>query len=342
MSKSVFRQLTTLLVLSFALFLTIINTPLIMAQAQPAEATLPTLPEGGGQRLLQAQRTYPSAKAGSQAALVQPTSFPALDFTAVATNYLPIIVRSPQPANPVPAGCNPTKGSGGLKPGTYHTTVAGLTAVVVVGRGYNANTPTYLGFTIHGDGGAYEMIQRGNNPLNELADEWGWILVSPLAPNGKSWWSNPTGDHKQALANVLEEMFAKYNLCRGIVFGTTGSGGSEFWTSQFFPEKGGQYPAHMVIACGGSGGSSSKINALGKNPNVVARSRLYYVYGTEDRLASTIRRSIQTYTGAGFHVQVKVLEGAGHCNRWRQQDLPAWHDWAATYWTEIANLLRVS
>jgi hypothetical protein len=141
---------------------------------------------------------------------------------------------------------------------------------------------------------------------------------------------------------VFDEMFAKYNLCRNIVFGTTGSGGSEFWTSQFFPEKGVQYPAHVVIACGGSDGPKSKINALGKNANTVARSRLYYVYGTADRLASGIRQSIQTYTGAGFHVKVKALEGAGHCNKWRSENLPTWHDWAATYWTEIANLLRVS
>jgi hypothetical protein len=220
--------------------------------------------------------------------------------------------------------------------------VAGLLAIVVVGRGYKASTPTYLGFNLHGDGGAYEMIQRSNNPLNELANERGWILVSPLAPNGKSWWSDPAGDHKQALAKVFEEMFAKYNLCRGIVFGTTGSGGSEFWTSQFFPTKGAQYPAHVIVACGGSGGSSSKINALGKNSNVVARSRFYYVYGTEDGLAPTIRRSIETYSNAGFFVKVKVLEGAGHCNKWRQQNLPTWHDWAATYWTELASLLRIN
>jgi hypothetical protein len=324
MSKRVFifQKLAILLLLGFALFLITINVPVVMAQSRPSQINFEEL----------------------QAGPVLPPPFPALEFTAVETTYLPIIIRNPQPANPPPvaAGCNPTGGSGGLQVGAHRTTVAGLTAVVVVGTGYNPQTPTYLGFNLHGDGANYSTIEKASNSLNKLANERGWILVSPLAPNGQSWWTDFVGDHKQALANVFEEMFTKYNLCRNIIFGTTGSGGSEFWTSQFFPEKGGQYPAHTVVACGGGSGSSQKLSTLGKNPDVVARSTFYYVYGTEDSLLPGILRSIQSYSQAGFRVRINEIQGAGHCNKWKDQGLPSWHDWTATYWKEMASLLKAS
>ena len=141
---------------------------------------------------------------------------------------------------------------------------------------------------------------------------------------------------KQAFANVLDKMFAQYNVCRNIVFGTTGSGGSEFWTSQFFPAKGSQYPAHTVIACGGSGGPRDKITSLGRIAELVNRSTFYYVYGTKDNLAGGIQSSIQSYSSAGFDVRVKKLEGAGHCNKWQDQNLPSWPDWTVTFWTSMA------
>jgi hypothetical protein len=236
----------------------------------------------------------------------------------------------------VPANCNPTGGSGGLQPGIHETNVAGVKAIVVVGKGYNPKNPSYLGFNLHGDGANYTAIRKANNAITKLANANGWVLVSPLAPNGKSWWQNPKGDQKQAFANVLDKMFAQYNVCRNIVFGTTGSGGSEFWTSQFFPAKGTQYPAHTVIACGGSGGPRDKINALGKDSGLVNRSTFYYVYGTKDKLAGGVQNSIKSYSGAGFDVRVKKLDGAGHCNKWKAQGLPTWHEWAATFWKDMA------
>jgi hypothetical protein len=247
-------------------------------------------------------------------------------------------------ANPplVPANCNRTGGSGGLQPGSHQTTVAGVKAIVVVGKGYTPKNPTYLGFYLHGDGAVYDGVQKSTSPINQFANRNGWIIVSPLAPNGQSWWENPKGDQKQAFANVLDKMFSQYNVCRHIVFGTTGSGGSEFWTRQFFPEKGGKYPAHTVIACGGNKGDSQKLSTLGKNSDVVARATFYYVYGTEDSLLSLILSSIKSYTSAGFDVRIKKLVGAGHCNKWRDQGLPTWPEWTVTYWTTMAKELGVA
>jgi hypothetical protein len=295
--------------------------------------------------LLDEWRVYKGALSQSEiqslrdATLPTPTPVP----TGVPTNT-PTPTQTPTPGTtpqPVPVSCNPTGGSGGLQPGTYHTTVAGLNAIVVVGKGYQPQNPTYLGFFIHGDGGLYRQIEKSSNPITQFANQHGWILVSPQAPNGSSWWANWQGDHLQALAGVLDQMFAKYNVCRNIVFGTTGSGGSEFWTSQFFPNKGGQYPAHTVIACGGSGGNATKLAALAKNPDTVARSTFHYVYGTADNLYPGILRSITSYRNAGFNVYTEEIQNAGHCNVWPNQGLPTWPEWTVTFWTQMAGRLGV-
>ena len=251
--------------------------------------------------------------------------------------YLPFISSS--------SDCGASGGSGGLAPGIYRTNVAGLDAIVVVGQGYSPNKATHLGFHIHGDGGDYDKFVKSGNPVTQFVNARGWILVSPLAPNGQSWWRDWIGDHNDKFAAVLDEMFAKYNVCRNRVFGSSGSGGSEFWTAYFFPEKGGQYPAHTVISCGGNDGHSSQANQqitnLGKNPTVVARSTFYYVYCTADNLLPTILQSIDKYRSAGFRVDVVALQGAGHCNKWEAQGFPTQSDQIVMRWTEIAARLGV-
>jgi hypothetical protein len=266
-----------------------------------------------------------------------------LDFTPVATIYLPIIQSIP----PSSTGCSPTGGSGGLPPGRYETKVAGLNATVVVGKGYDPQTPTYLGFFVHGDNGSWTKFQSSSNPVTEFVNQQGWVFVAPQSPNGgESWWENWNGDHNEALARVLDEMFAKYNVCRNILFGSTGSGGSVFWTGYFFPEKGGQYPTHIVIGCGGTYGHDStsrqQIIALGQNPTVVTRSSFEYVYGTEDYLYNITVASIEFYTHAGFHVYPYKLQGAGHCNEWSGQGLPSLSEQTAIHWANRAAELGVS
>ena len=280
-----------------------------------------------------------------------PSPAPVLAATLTPQVYLPFINRAaPTPtrtptSSPV-AGCSPTGGSGGLSPGRYATTVAGLNATVVVGAGYNPHTPTYLGFYVHGDNGSWSKFQSASNPATQFVNQHGWIFVIPQSPNGgESWWTNWNGDHNAAFARVLDEMFAKYNVCRNIVFGASGSGGSEFWTSYFFPEKGGVYQAHMIICCGGNDGHNSttrqQIIALGKNPTVVARSSFEYVYGSDDALVPLITQSIEAYTSAGFHVTTDELPGAGHCNEWSGQGLPDTSDQIATRWARLASELGV-
>jgi hypothetical protein len=274
---------------------------------------------------------------GGDTAAISPTLEPAATWNL----YLPLVVHSP--AAPIPADCNPTGGSGGLAPGAYDTTVAGLRATVVVGKGYNPQQPTFLTFTIHGDGGQIDSYRKPGNPLNQVVNEHGWILVAPQAPNGKSWWRDWVGDHNEKLAAVFDSMFANYNVCRDIIFGTSGSGGSEYWTSQFFPSKGGDYPTHTLVACGGNDGHSSatrnQILALGKNPVVVARSSFYYVYGSTDSLVPLIEQSIDLYTKAGFNVSVEKITGAGHCNDWKDQGFTTWHEHAAAHWEQLAEQL---
>ena len=265
-----------------------------------------------------------------------------LDVTPVATIYLPIVCKAPLPAN----NCNPTGGTGGLSPGRYETTVAGLNATVVVGEGYDPQEPTYLGFFIHGDNGSWTKFQSASNPVTQFVNQRSWIFVAPQSPNGgASWWTDWNGDHNKALGQVLDEMFAKYNVCRDVVFGSSGSGGSEFWTAYFFPEKGAGYPAHVVIGCGGNDGHDStsrrQIIDLGQNPDVVAKSSFEYVYGTEDYLYDLIIESIELYTNAGFNVYTLELPGAGHCNEWPSQGLPTLSEQIATHWADRAAALGI-
>jgi predicted esterase len=232
-----------------------------------------------------------------------------------------------------------------LEPGIHQTTVAGLSAIVVVGNGYSPGAPTYLGFHLHGDGGDYDKFKSANNPVTRFIRQRGWVFVSLLSPNGWSWWQQQAGDHDQRLADAFEEMFARYNLCRGIVLGSSGSGGSEYWTSYFFPAKGDLYPAHVVVSCGGNSGHTSearaRIRELGQNAHVASRSSFYFVYGTEDRLVPGIERSIAAYGDAGFTVFVERLEGAGHCNRWADQGFPTQSEQIAAKWTELAAWLEI-
>jgi hypothetical protein len=258
--------------------------------------------------------------------------------------YFPIIAHTRPDASA--SNCNPTGGSGGLAPGRYRTTVAGLNATIVVGQGYDPQTPTYLAFFIHGDNGSWTKFLSASNPVTKFVNQRGWIFVAPQSPNeGEAWWTHWNGDHTEAFSRVLDKMFAKYNVCRDVVFGSSGSGGSTFWTAFFFPDKGAQYPAHTVIGCGGNPGrnraSRQRITALGQNPDAVRKSSFEYVYGTDDGLYDFIAGSIDLYTRAGFHIYVHELQGAGHCNEWPTQGFPDLSQQIANHWAERAAALGV-
>ncbi len=293
------------------------------------------------------------AETGNGRVLPFPSNVGQLDFTPVATVNLPLVIKNPPPTNtptptPAPVASNPTFGSGGLAPGNYVTTVAGLQASVVVSDNYDPQTPTYLSFHVHGDVSAWWVFgNKPNNDVTKFINDQGWIFVAPESPNGgQSWWDNENGDHRQALADVLDEMFASYNVCRDTVIGSAGSGGSEFWTRMFFPRKGGQYPAHMLINCGGNdvNGNAAdlqRVQEFGDDPAINARTSLYFLYGSEDSLVPLIEQSIDMYTEAGFDVTVDKLEGAGHCNKWKDEGLPTYYEQITLKWTIIKDKLGI-
>lgn len=246
---------------------------------------------------------------------------PPVQGAASTTVFLPIITRNPR----VPTGCNPTDGSGGLAPGTYSTTVAGLNSTVIVGQGYNPAETTYLSFYIHGNDGDIDRFKSSSNQVNKLVNKYGWIFVAPHSPQGNSWSSPWDESLNQAFADALDEMFARYNVCRRIVIGSTVSGGSIFWTRNFFPLRGTDYQAHTSILCGAlkvPKASRPLLTQLSQDPNIVANSTFDYIYGTNDYLEPDIQLSITEYTAAGFNVQELVIQNAGHCNEWLGNGLP--------------------
>jgi len=238
--------------------------------------------------------------------------------------------------------CNPTNGSGGLDPGNYSgLTVAGLNVALVVGDGYNPQTPTHLAFFLHGDGGIYDRFSSPTQPMTAFVNDHDWIFISPQAPNGQYWWKKWVGDHNQILADLFQEMFTNYNLCQNQLFGSGVSGGSEFWTSSFFPFKGDDYPAHMVLNCGGWRSPHWRVTELGQQPEVVAKSSFNYVYGTKDYLTPGIEIGINTYTTAGFKVYINLLDGAGHCDEWYINGLTTAPQHTVIEWERIATELGV-
>ncbi len=254
----------------------------------------------------------------------------------------------PEPTpDPIPtsvaASCNPTNGSGGLKPGIHDVTVAGMKTTIVVGEDYDPSTPTYLTFHLHGDGGKIvDSFLSSSNAVTKYVDKQGWIFVAPQAPNSENiWWTKYNGDHVEKFADVLDHMFAKYNVCRDIVLGSSGSGGGVFWAGQFFVDKGDEYPAHVVMSCGASVANSSdrkKVEALGKDPEIVSRATFFQYYGAKDKIVppSSIEGNISMYEKAGFNVDSLKLSNGGHCNEWKDQGYPGqsdrivekWSDWA--------------
>ena len=263
------------------------------------------------------------------------------------TVYLPLLMK-PQPQPQYTLGCNPTGGTGGLAPGTYDMTVAGLKAMVIVGTNYQPQNPTYLAFYLHGDEGGYNFHQNPFNQINKLVNQKGWIYVAPQSPplipgqtTHSSWASAPT-PKADMLAAVLDEMFAKYNVCRDVILGSSASGGSAFYDDNFFPMKGDMYPAHMILACGSNVNApfdhhdiDEKLAIFGQSSEIMARSRFQYSYGSEDFLFDNIQEGMALYTGAGLTVIKDELPGEGHCGSFVD---PRIRD----FWDSVSNELGIN
>ncbi|MDM8530563.1 hypothetical protein QUF63_05280 [Anaerolineales bacterium HSG25] len=273
-----------------------------------------------------------------------PTTTPTMTATPTET-YTPTTTPTSTPTptvDPTVYQCNPSQGSGGLEPGIYNdVTIAGLKAVIVVGEGYDPQQPTYLSFFLHGDGGNYYRFEDPTYPVTQLVNQQGWILVSPQSPNnGARWWTEYyEADFNQNLADVFNEIFARYNVCQNQLFGAGVSGGSEFWANNFFSNMGNLYPAHMVLNCGGDvwiWTYRQQIKQLGKQPNIVAKSSFNFVYGTNDYLYPTIRNAINIYQTAGFTVTIDETSDMGHCDSWYSQGYPTAADKIVEHWKRLA------
>lgn len=237
------------------------------------------------------------------------------------TLYLPAVLAPAEaPPGEGELGCNPSGGSGGLAAGTItEVTVGGLLSSVVVGDGYDPARPTHLVFFLHGDEGNYSQFQKSTHKVTTLVKERGWVLVAPrahLSDEGKySWWQSPE-ENTASLTAVFEEMFARYNLCQETILAGTLSGGSIFWPRFYFPEKGGVYPAHLILFCGGMWPRTDdrdKVTALGQNPDIVSRSSFKFRYGSDDYLYDRIQDAMTFYSDAGFAVSKQQENGVGHC-----------------------------
>ena len=254
----------------------------------------------------------------------------------VSTLHLPLVNVAPYTLR-----CNPTQGVGGLAPGRYETTVAGRKAMVVVGRNYNPAQPTLLVFYLNGDEGDYKLL-TGNSRTRQLVDERGWIMVSPRSLGDERAdvipWRVYFAANKAKLSEIFETIFSQYNVCRDILLGSAVSGGSFFWDIFFFPGKGLDYPAFMLLNCGAGPWFANPhapglVSALGQDPTIVARTRVKLSYGSDDFLVPNIQDSIQRLRGAGFTVVVDEMAGRDHCDF----DID---DKTRDYWSEVANELQ--
>jgi hypothetical protein len=251
--------------------------------------------------------------------------------------------RSPRPpARPLTSTvsiqaltCNPTGGTGGLSAGTHDTTIAGQPATVIVGQAYDPQKPAYLAFYLHGDEGGYDFHADSFNVINQFINDEGWIYVAPQAPEfegGYPWYADGVGagrtlieDNAELLRDVLNDTFAKYNVCRNILFGASASGGSWFYDGYFYPNNGGQYPAFMNLNCGSSGingngtnvwtfyGYYQKLQALSQNQDILSRTELKYTVGANDFLYDNAVISADAYANLGFGIITHYLPNTAHC-----------------------------
>ncbi|MFZ1755088.1 MAG: hypothetical protein WBO46_06480 [Caldilineaceae bacterium] len=241
----------------------------------------------------------------------------------------PALTPTPTP-DPNQLRCNATGGSGGLGAGTHDVILAGRPATVIVGQGYDPAKPTFLAYYLHGDGGDYKFHANPDNVVNTFIQQNSWIYVAPQAPPvsaGYHPWHGPSGipspeadANLKLIADVLEAMFAQYNVCGDVLFGSGASGGSWFYDAYWFPNRGGDYPAFAILNCGSSGigagwGSLwAKLQTLSQNPAIVRRTEFQYTIGTADFLYNNAVSSSQAIAGLGFAVPTDFLDGVTHCN----------------------------
>ena len=272
---------------------------------------------------------------------------PSIPDTAAHRQYLPAIQRVIEAPAPFVFTCNPSQGSGGRSAGIYQTEVAGLKAIVGVGKNYDASKPTFLAFYMHGDNGGYDYFHR-YPPIRRLIDDRGWVYVSVQAPNldGEPYISWKEGDYEEKahrFAAVLEEMYAHYNVCRGALLGAGASGGSVAATRAFLPLLADRYPTAFFADCGGtyppdhataaSADMGKLLQIYGQTPEIAGRIGVSFQYSPNDFVAAEVERAIAGYSSHDIRVDVIKTNSPGHCGSDPSQP-------ARDYWIRIADQVR--
>jgi len=229
---------------------------------------------------------------------------------------------------PSGVSCNPSGGSGGLGPGEHGVSIGGRPALLYVGSGYDPARPAMLTFYLHGDGAGDQGYM--STARRQLIDDNGWVYVSPRA-NGDVWWSTgvsnaPGGNdgietNARVLDDVLETLFADYNLCRNVLLGSSASGGSWFYDAYYLPTRGDVYPAYMNLGCGSSGIDDAwvlypfyaDLLTFNTNPAILARIKLHYSIGTDDFLYDGALAASAHLDSLGFDVTTDFRDGVAHC-----------------------------
>ncbi|MFN8442594.1 MAG: Ig-like domain-containing protein [Caldilineaceae bacterium] len=220
--------------------------------------------------------------------------------------YLPLINRGQ-----TELVCNPSGGAGGLAAGTtLKTTFNNYPLLISVSRSYNPRVPGYLTIYLHGDEGGYD---NGFSPVT------GGVLIAPQSPKDEatgyySWYALPE-QNTDFLVALLQDVFAKYNLCRNIILGGSVSGGSVFYDRTFYPTQGASYPAFWSVNCGGGllPDAQLQLQALSQRSDIVARTEFSYTIGTNDFLFGFTSESADYRQSLGFAVGKNYLPNVDHC-----------------------------
>jgi len=173
----------------------------------------------------------------------------------------------------------------------------GLEYVIRVPAGYDSRAGARLVFVMHGRGDSYTRVMRVAESESYLKDA---ILVSPRAPKNVEW---NQGD-REATANLIDLVNARYHVTRTIMFGFSSGGFFSFSMGMTYPEK-----IQAVIPH--SGGLWMQVPETEGVKNQV----YCVIHGDADRVVPVgrSRTAVEKLKAAGAtRVHYRELPGSGH------------------------------
>ena len=173
----------------------------------------------------------------------------------------------------------------------------GLEYVIRVPASYDSRAGAQLVFVMHGRGDSYTRVMRVAESESNLRDA---ILVSPRAPKNVEW---NQGD-REATANLIDLVRARYHVTRTIMFGFSSGGFFAFSMGMSYPEK-----IQAVIPH--SGGLWMQVPETEGVKNQV----YCVIHGDADRVVPVgrSRTAVEKLKAAGAtRVHYRELPGSGH------------------------------